>query len=634
MTVLNSKQLREKAMHLPLKPGVYLMKNQKDEIIYIGKAKALKNRVSQYFGSDKNHGEKVKKMVENVDHFDYILCASEFEALVLECSLIKQHQPKYNILLKDDKGYSYIKITKNNWRRISFEMNREEDGSEYLGPYMSAWYAKNAVEEALKIFKLPSCRKNFPKDINKNNRPCLNYYIKQCSAPCCGKISEKDYAESVNMAVSFLKSGDSECIKIMTEKMNEAAENLEFELAAKIRDRIAAVKKIGEKQNVVSAGVPEQDVISFVRENQDGCFAVIRFSEGRLYDKEDFLLKDIGESPDMPSMLSEFLQQYYMMRKKIPPVIALDSQAEGEELLENWLSEKAGKKVHITHPKKGDQMRILEMSKRNAAEKLAQSHGYLGHEFSALEELKNLLGLKKIPEYIESYDISHLAGTENVAGMIVYKNGRPYKKSYRKFKIKSFTGQDDYASMNEVLTRRFQEYFKEKNTGEGFGILPDLILLDGGVGQINAVKPVLEQFGLKIPLFGMVKDSHHKTRAITGEGGEIAITSKRQAFTLLSEIQEEVHRYAIGYHHAVRKKSQLATSLTEIEGIGKTRAKILLTYFGSIKRIRQADIPELMGVKGMNQPAAEAVYKYYHPENYTENQTDDAFSLDKNIVDN
>ena len=618
---MNIYELRDKAMRLPLKPGVYIMKNKNHDIIYIGKAKALKNRVSQYFGSDKNHPEKVRRMVENVDYFDYIICSSEFEALVLECSLIKQHKPKYNILLKDDKGYSYIRISNDSWRRISFVMQQAEDGADYLGPYMSAWYAKNAVDEALKIFRLPTCGKVFPRDIGKG-RPCLNYYIKQCSAPCAGKISHKDYNESVESAISFLKSGDSDSVRLMTEKMNEAAENLEFELAARLRDRISAVKKITEKQNVVAANVKEQDAIAVITERNEACFAVIRFKNGRLYDKEDFIIKDAGENPDLPAMRSEFIQQYYTMRENIPPIISLDGQAEDEELLAAWLSEKNGRSVKLVHPQKGDNMRIIEMSRENAAERLAQSHGHFGHELTALDELAKLLGLEKTPRFIESYDISHHAGSDNVAGMVVFKDGRPFKKSYRKFAIKGFVGQDDYGSMSEVMERRIKEYYKNPDSGIGFGQLPDLILLDGGKGQVSAVRPILEKYGLNIPLFGMVKDNHHRTRAITDEGHEIAINSKRRAFTLVSGIQDEVHRFAIGYHRQKHSKRSFATSLTEIEGIGPSRAKALMTTFKTVSRIKEAEPEELMQVKGMTRPAAEAVYHYYHKtaENADEDQ--------------
>lgn len=606
-------ELRAKAMKLPLSPGVYIMKNKQDEIIYIGKAKALKNRVSQYFGSDKHHQEKVRQMVMNVDHFDYILCGSEFEALVLECSLIKQHKPKYNILLKDDKGYSYIRISNDEWRKVSFTMQKNDDGAEYLGPYMSAWYAKNAADSALKIFGLPSCNKSFPRDCGKG-RPCLNYYIKQCCAPCSGKVSLKNYSERVNSAIDFLKNGDAQAIRLMTRQMNEAAERMDFELAARLRDRIGAVKKLNEKQQVVAARLPEQDAVCMMTEGEDAAFAVLRFHDGRLYDKEDFLIKDFGKGSDGASARAEFLKRYYTMRQNIPPVIALDETPEDEALLLEWLSQKRGKTVKFIYPQKGEQQKILSMCRQNAAEKLAQSHGHLGHELSALDELASLLGLSAPPEYIESYDISNLMGSENVAGMVVFRSGRPLKSAYRKFAIKGFVGQDDYASMHEVLTRRFEEYFKLKDTGEGFGRLPDLILLDGGKGQVAAVRPVLKRFGLDIPLFGMVKDGSHRTRAITDEGQEISITSKRQAFTLVSSIQDEVHRFAIGYHRASRKKHTISSTLTEIEGVGTERAKSLLSYFKTIRRIKEADVEELLQADKMNRPAAEAIYRHFHPE--------------------
>ena len=598
-------------MKLPLSPGVYIMKNESGEIIYIGKAKALKNRVSQYFGSQKSHTEKVRRMVFNVFDFDYILCSSEFEALVLECSLIKQHRPKYNILLKDDKGYSYIRVTNDEWRRLSFVLQKADDGAEYLGPYMSSWSAKNAVEGAQKIFGLPSCSKSFPRDCGKG-RPCLNYSIRQCCAPCSGRVTLQEYSERVEAAVEFLKKGDSDSVRLMTEQMNAAAENLDFELAAKLRDRINGVKRITERQQVVAAHIPEQDVVCMMTEGSDACFAVLRFSGGRLYDKEDFIVKDIGKEADPAFARAEFLKRYYTMRSNVPPVITLDAAPEDEELLLDWLSGLRGRRVRFVYPQKGEQMKILDMCRRNGAEKLAQSRGHPGHELSALDELAGLLGLASPPEFIESYDISNLSGSENVAGMVVFRNGRPYKSSYRRFAIKGFSGQDDYASMHEVLTRRFEEYFKNKDSGEGFGRLPDLILLDGGKGQVSAVRPVLEGFGLDIPLFGMVKDGKHRTRAVTDEGREISITSKRQAFTLISTIQDEVHRFAIGYHRTARKKKSLSSTLTDIEGIGKERAAALLSAFRTIKRIKEADTEELMQVNRMTRPAAEAVYRHFH----------------------
>lgn len=606
------KALRAKAMALPLSPGVYLMRDKARNIIYIGKAKALKNRVSQYFGSPKNHPEKVRRMVSQVEDFEYILTDSEFEALVLECSLIKQHSPKYNILLKDDKGYHYIKVTAGPWRRISEAKQKLADGAEYLGPYTSSWSVKQSVDEAHKIFLLPTCSRRFPQDIGKA-RPCLNYYIKQCCAPCRGRITEKEYEESVEEALDFLRGGSGASIKELTVRMNEAAENLEFERAARLRDRLNAIKKLnGDRQKVVAARVKEQDVIALAQGVESSCFEVFRFSGGRLCDREDFLLGDTG---DPAAARAEFLQQYYTLRGNIPPQITLDGEAEGSELLARWLSGKAGRKVNISVPQRGEQAQLVRMCLNNAAEKLAQSSGRTGREASALDELARLLGLSHPPAFIESYDISNLGGRENVAGMVVFENGRPLKSAYRKFKIKGFEGQDDYASMQEVVSRRLEEYRKCRENGEtsGFARLPDLILLDGGKGHVSAIRPVLEAYGYDIPLFGMVKDDKHRTRAIARDGGEIAINSNRQAFTLVSAIQEEVHRFAIGYHRQSRKKSAFSSSLTSIPGIGQTRARALLKYFGTIRRIGEATMEELESAPSMTRPAAETVYAYYHP---------------------
>lgn len=603
------KELRARAMRLPLHPGVYIMHNKAGEIIYIGKAKALKNRVSQYFGSDKNHEEKVRKMVSNVEYFEYILTDSEFEALVLECNLIKLHKPKYNILLKDDKGYHYIRISGGDWPRISEANVVADDGATYAGPYVSAWAVKESIDEARKIFRLPTCNRKFPQDIGKG-RPCLNYFIKQCSAPCAGKISQKEYQESVRDALDFLQGGTTQAIKIMTEKMNEAAENLEFEKAARIRDRLAAVKKMRERQKVVASPVPEQDVIALAQSGGAGCFFVFRFQDGRLCDQESFLPGDCGEAQ---TARMEFLQQYYEMRDRVPPRIALDGPASDMELLGEWLSRKAGRKVTLTIPQKGQQAQLVEMCRNNAAEQLAQSTGrFTGKEASALDELGRLLGLETPPVRIEAYDISNLAGGENVAAMVVFENGHPVKADYRKFKIKTVTGQDDYGSMREVIFRRMKEYEKTQGTNESFARLPDCILLDGGKGHVAAVRPLLEGMGYgSIPLFGMVKDDKHRTRAITGDGGEIAINSNRSAFTLVSTIQDEVHRFAIGFHRQQRKKANISTTLTSIEGIGETRARSLLRYFKTISAIREASVEELAGAPGMNYPAAQKVYDHF-----------------------
>lgn len=612
-------QLRQKAMRLPLQPGVYLMRDSKGGILYVGKAKALKNRVSQYFGSDRNHAEKVRRMVSQVEDFDYIITDSEFEALVLECSLIKQHSPKYNILLKDDKGYHYIKITKGPWAKITQAKGSEldDENAEYIGPFISSWAVRESVDEARKIFRLPSCSRQFPRDIGKG-RPCLNYYIKQCCAPCRGGVKEADYRESVQEAVDFLRGGSTASVKLLTEKMNEAAEALEFERAARIRDRLAAIRKVTEKQKVVSAKVAEQDVIALAQgsdaqQRTVACAEVFRFRNGRLCDRETFLL---GEINTLEQARGEFLERYYSMRQEIPPRVALDGEAEDLPLLEEWLSQQAGRRVNLTVPQRGEQAKLTEMCRNNAAEHLAQAAGRSGRETSALDELARLLGLREPPMRIEAYDISNLAGGENVAGMVVFQQGRPLKSDYRKFQIKGFEGQDDYASMREVLQRRLGEYVSHQERGDatGFGCLPDLILLDGGKGHVAAVRPVLEAFGLDVPLFGMVKDDKHRTRAITGDGGEISIHSHRRAFTLVSTIQDEVHRFAIGYHRQQRKKNTLSLELTQIPGIGKTRAAALFQYFRTLSSMREATVEELAAAPSMNQPAAQRVYAYFHPE--------------------
>ena len=605
--------LRKKAMALPLLPGVYIMHGADGGIIYIGKAKALKNRVSQYFGSQNNHPEKVRRMVSNVNDFEYIITDSEFEALILECSLIKQHTPKYNILLKDDKGYSYIRVSPGDWGKLSYVLQKADDGALYIGPYKSSYYVKSAVEEANKIFMLPTCNRQFPRDFRKD-RPCLNYHIKQCMAPCTGRVRLEDYRESLHQALDFLKGGSSNSIRQLTAQMEEAAENLEFERAARIRDKIAAVKRMGDKQKVVLSKVLDQDVIASFQNDGKTCFQVFRFEGGRLFDRESFIF-DTG---DAASETEEFLVSYYTLRTDIPKNIALANGFEGMEDMQRWLSEKRGSKVTLTVPQRGEQAQLCAMCRSNAAEALAQQKGATAREFNVLEELRQTLGLEKLPAYIECYDISNLAGTENVAGMVVYKNGKPLKSAYRKFKIKGFEGQDDYASMAETLTRRFEEYYKAEAADEGFGKLPDLILLDGGKGQVAAVRAVFDRMDIHVPLFGLVKDDKHRTRAVTGDGGEIALSSKRALFAFLSKMQDEVHRFAIGYHHTRRKNAAFRSSLTSIEGVGEVRAKALLKYFRTIDNISKADLTELEAAPKMTKDTAHAVFRYFHPEE-TEN---------------
>jgi len=602
-------RLRAKAMKLPLRPGVYIMKDSTGKIIYIGKAKALKNRVSQYFGSQNKHTGKVRTMVSKVCDFDYVVTDSEYEALVLECNLIKLHSPHYNILLKDDKGYHYIRITNEDYPRISVVKQLPNDDSRLIGPYTSSSTVNGSVDEANRIFRLSTCKRRFPQEIGKG-RPCLNYSIKQCMAPCRGKIAPEEYREAVEQAVEFLQGGTEQSIRTLTAQMEQCAENLEFEKAAQLRDRINALNGMSARQKVVMAKVEEQDVFAISQSAKDACCVVFRFLGGRLVDSQSFMLGEI-ESPE--NALSQMLRRYYTIRDRIPTRIALDVEAEDQALLEQWLSEKAGRKVIITVPQRGEQARITQMCRQNAAEHLANPRGRLGSHTAALDELGRLLGLPKPPEYIEAYDISNTAGENNVAGMVVFEDGLPLKSAYRKFKIKTVVGQDDYGSMREVICRRIQEYRAHEGE-EGFGRLPSLILLDGGEGHVAAIKPLIEASGLDIPVFGMVKDDKHRTRAIAAGGAEIAISGNRAAFTLVSSIQEEVHRYAITYHRASRSKSVKGLSLTRIDGIGPTRAKALLQNFRTVSAIKKASVDELASVKGMTRTAAQAIYDHFRSE--------------------
>lgn len=603
-------ELRKKAMALPLLPGVYLMKNARGVIIYVGKAKALKNRVSQYFGSPRNHSPKVRQMVSLVDDFDYIVADSEFEALVLECSLIKQYAPKYNILLKDDKGYSYIRVSPPPYSRISGVLQKEDDGARYIGPYISSYAVRQAVDEACKVFGLPTCRLPLAHGKKAQPRPCLNHHIGQCCAPCTGRVSEADYAERLESALQFLQKGSADMIGLLETQMNEAAERLDFEKAARLRDRINAIRRMGDRQKVVMSRVREQDVIALAQGNGTACFEVFRFTGGSLYDREHFLLDEVD---DPTAARAEFLRRYYTMRTP-PAQITLDGECEDTELLVTWLSETAGKRVHLVLPQKGEQAALVEMCRGNAAERIAQHVGVAGRDTAALDELARLLGLSQPPAYIECYDISHTAGSDTVAGMVVFQNGRPLKSAYRRFAVRDAAAGDDYGAMQEVLSRRMNEYEEHREEGEGFGRLPDLILLDGGQQHVAVVKPIIDAFGYGIPVFGLVKDDAHRTRAIAADGGEIAIRSKRTAFTLLASIQEEVHRFAITYHRQKRKQSSIGTALTRVDGIGEARARALLRHFGSLRAIRNADIDALCAVKGMTRPAAEALKVYLDSE--------------------
>ena len=603
-------RLKKRVKNLPMQPGVYIMKDKSGNIIYIGKAKSLKNRVSSYFRSIDKHLPKVYQMVQHVDDFEYIVTDSEFEALVLECSLIKYHTPKYNILLKDDKGYTYIKITNEEYPRIESAKQRLDDGATYIGPYISGFVVKQTVDEANRVFALPSCSRKFPQEFGKG-RPCLNFHMRRCMGLCQGKISKEEYAETLSQAMDFIKGGGNATLKILEKKMEEAAENLEFEKAAHYRDRIKAIQKINEQQKVVYAKAVNQDVHAFVQGSGDTCAVVLKFREERLVDKQDFFL---GEVDSLPEARSEFLVRYYSGNSDIPPLIEIDDQYEDSELVEEYITQQAGKKVTLHIPQRGEQHKLVQMAITNAAQQISHLTEQSGRDVAALAELAKLLGLKKPPRYIEAYDISNIGSDTVVAGMVVFEGGKPLKSAYKRFSIKTVNGIDDYGSMREVITRRMKRYEEEKESGVSFGRLPDLILLDGGKGHVSAVAPVLAQFGVEIPLFGMVKDDRHRTRAIALDGGEIAIGSQRGAFTLISTIQEEVHRFAISYSRQKHQKAGLELALTTVEGIGPTRAKALFQHFKTKKAMTEATVEQLCQVKGISRQKAQAVYEYLPPE--------------------
>lgn len=595
--------LKKRANSLPTSPGVYIMKDKNQNIIYVGKAKALKNRVTQYFGSELNHSSKVRRMVENVADFEFILCDTEFEALILENSLIKQHQPKYNILLKDDKGYHYIKITDEKWPKIEAVKLKSKDGK-YIGPYNSGAVVKQAVDEALKIFKLPNCSRSF----DKPSKPCLNYHIGICSAPCRCKMDLGEYIETVDSAVSFIKKGGygESDIKALEEKMYSAAEGLNFEYAAKLRDRIEAVKRIAQKQKVVSLSHKNQDVFATARVGEIACIQVLKFRNGNLCDQEHFIFEAEDKTAEL---YGEFLPRYYTKNEDIPSTVLIDELPEAEESIALWLSDIKKAKVTFLVAQKGEQKKLLDMCLSNAAENLSKKIERTGRETSAVNELGQLLGMEKPPRYIEAYDISNTAGDENVASMTVFYDGRPQRSNYRKFKIKGFVGQDDYKSMAEVIDRRFNEY--EKQEDKSFSVLPDLILLDGGAGQISAVLPVLEKHNISVALFGMVKDSKHRTRAIATSGGDIAIKATRRAFTLVNAIQDETHRFAITYHKQRKSRSMLESQLIEIDGVGKKRAAEIFRKFKTLKAIKTASVEELADRCKISKTVAQNIYNYF-----------------------
>lgn len=602
--------LHEKTLSLPMQPGVYIMHDKSGKVIYVGKAKKLKNRVTSYFRNVEKHLPKVYRMVEHVYDFEYIVTDSEFEALILECSLIKQYAPKYNILLKDDKGYSYVRVSPAPYSRLSGVLQKYDDGADYIGPYISSFVVRQTVEEANKAFMLPTCGKKFPAEFGKS-RPCLNYYIKNCMGVCRGKISEEEYNEILDEAIDFIKGGSAASVEKLTERMYAAAENEEFERAASLRDRIRAIEGIASRQKVVFSKTPEQDVVAIAQSGEVCCAVVLAFRGGKLVDKSEYVMKDLGTDP---ASVTEFLQSFYADKTDIPKDIALHEECEDGELISQWLSEKAGHRVTVTVPQKGDRRKTAEMAYNNAAERLSHEKLRTSREVAVLDELARLLGLEKPPERIEAYDISNFGAETVVGGMVVYENARPKRSDYRKFSIKDAVAPDDYACMKEMLRRRFERYKEESEKETSFGKLPDLILLDGGKGHVAAVQELFDEMGITVPLFGMVKDDRHRTRAIAENGGEIAISPVKEVFNFVTAVQDEVHRYTITYSRQKHGKTNLELLITKAEGIGPKRAAALIKHFKTMKAIRAATEEELAEAPGMTAAAAKSLRDFLDSE--------------------
>ncbi len=620
----NILSLEDKLKNLPENPGVYIMKDETNDIIYVGKAKNLKNRVKQYFQSSRGHSPKVVAMVEKIRDLEYIITDTELEALILECNLIKKHRPRYNILLKDDKQYPYIKVTVNEtYPRIMITRQIKRDGAKYFGPYTDLSAVNRTIEIINKLFPIRSCNKNIERIAGKE-RPCLNFHIHRCIAPCQGNISKEEYREIVKRIIMVLDGKQEELIEELHKKMQYAAENLNFEEAAELRDSIAAVRKIAERQKIISSSFIDQDAIAMARQDGEACMQVFFIRGGKLIGREHFLL-DGGDLDNRGEVISSFIKQFYNGDTFVPKEIILHQNIDDIEVLESWLSEKRGSKVKLTIPQKGEKQKLIEMVSKNAEDtiKLIMEKYKQDEEktLGACRELADYIGLVEPPKRIEAFDISHLQGVENVGSMIVFENGRPKNKDYRRFKIKYVDGANDYESMREVVERRFVHGMKEREQLEAagidieagkFSIFPELILIDGGLGQINAVLPVLRRLGINIQVCGMVKDDKHRTRGLIYNENEITMPISSHAFRLITNIQDEAHRFAIFYHRSLRAKTAVKSQLDEIPGIGPARRQALLRTFGSLKNIKTASIEELSNVQGMNKKAAEMLYNYFN----------------------
>lgn len=615
--------LEEKLKKLPENPGVYIMKDRYNEIIYVGKAINLKNRVRQYFQSSKNQHPKVAAMVQRIDNLEYIITDSELEALILECNLIKKHRPKYNILLKDDKTYPYIKVTMNeDFPRLLMVREIKKDGARYFGPYTDTMAVHRTIETMQNIFKIRSCGKNISRIIGKE-RPCLNYHINKCMAPCRGNISSEEYREIIKFICMVLDGKQDELIKSLEEKMQQAAEDLDFEKAAGLRDNIASLRKIGEKQKMISSALADQDVIAFAQENGEACVQIFFMRGGKLIGREHFFM-DNAEDEAAAEIIGGFVKQFYSGEVFVPREIILQEAVEEAEIIERWLSDKRGGRVKLVVPQRGEKHKLVEMVGKNAEDTLKlliDKHKNDEEKTKgACRELAGYLGMDKAPVRIEAYDISNLQGVENVGSMIVFENGKPKNRDYRRFRIKGVEGANDYDSMREIIERRFMHGTKEreelqaagKDTEAGkFSAFPDVIMIDGGLGQVNAASEVVRSIGLAIPICGMVKDDKHRTRGLIYEGSEIEIPISSNAFRLITNMQDEAHRFAISYHRSLREKITVKSQLDDIPGIGPARRRALLKAFGSLKNIKAASVEELSRVEGMNKKAAEEVYNFF-----------------------
>ncbi|MEG1558094.1 MAG: excinuclease ABC subunit UvrC [Oscillospiraceae bacterium] len=600
-------KLYEKSKSLPLLPGCYIMRDKSGKIIYIGKAKKLRTRVMSYFRDNLQHTAKVSRMVSLVDDFDVIETDSEFEALVLECSLIKQNTPKYNILLKDDKGFSYIKISSEPFPRITAELQKYDDGAKYIGPFMSSFGVKKMVETAVGVFKLPTCQKVFPRDFKKE-RPCLNAHIGKCMALCKGEVTQREYGEIVDGAVTMLTKGTDEILNQLRKNMSDASEMLEFERAARLRDSIIAIEKSEKGQKVLKdSDDADSDVFAFAANENCVCAVVLKFREGKLCDKDEQVLYDMT---DIDEVREEFVSHYYINISDIPKKIYCDSAFDSLDIVMEMLSAKKGQSVSFSVPQRGEKRALVLMAYNNAADKLRRAAGRKKKEEAALGELANLLGLASIPEYIEAYDISNY-GDEAVAGLVVFQNGFPKKSEYKRFIIKTVSGVDDYASMTEALTRRVKRF--EKGDNRFFSKKPDIILIDGGKGHLSVAAAALADTAFAdVPLFGMVKDDKHRTRGIVSKDGELSIALHKGAFSLITKIQDETHRFTVEYQRQSHSRNSLRSSLLDIEGVGEVRAKCLMKHFKTISAISLAEIEQLSEVPGIGKSAAESIYRHYH----------------------